>query len=62
MCGGINVCHRMVIVAIRMCAHLKGVMVVAINASAMKHGMIRDIAIAKERGKMMCKEKKRWDE
>ena len=52
----------MVIAVIRMCAHWKEVMVVAINASAMKHGMIRDIVIAKERGKMMCKEKKRWDE
>ena len=45
-----------------MCAHWKEVMVVAINASVMKHGMIRDIAIVKERGKMMCEEKKRWDE
>jgi hypothetical protein len=52
----------MVIAAIHMCAHSKEVMAVAINASAMKHGMTRDIAIAKERGKMMCKEKKRGDE
>ena len=52
----------MVILAIHMCARWKEVMAAAINASAMKHGMIRDIVIAKERGKMMCKEKKRGDE
>ena len=48
MCGGINVCHRMVIVAIRMCAHWKEGTVAAINVSVMKHGMMRDIAIGYE--------------
>ena len=43
-----------------MCAHWKEGTVAVTYASAMKHGMIRDIAVAKERGKMMCKEKKRW--
>jgi hypothetical protein len=52
----------MVIAVIHMCAHWKEDTVAAINVSVMKHGMIRDIAIAKERGKMMCEEKKRGSE